>query len=297
MAAGQDSIQKLSSDYWNWRAEHQPFNNDDIPRIERPAGLKYSWSAAVITEQRKDLSAFEGRWKAMAGEKRSVAQQVDYELLGSALARVHWELDVNRRWLRDPSFYVEQTMTAFTEILLPPPPFDATRSHEVISRLENIPGLLDEAKANLQQPGAPFARLAIDSLKDIRGSLDVVRRELEPSLAPEDRAQFGPAIAKATSALEGYRDWLQQQLPSMTTQTAIGREAYIFFFKNVALYPFTPEELLAMSRQEWARSVAGEQLERQHNLKVPPLKMFRDVNEQVAATAEREKEIRRYLVV
>jgi len=296
MAAAQDSIQKLSSDYWQWRAEHQPFNNDDIPRIERPAGLKYSWSAKAVTQQGKDLASFEARWKTMAGEKRSVAQQVDYELLGSALKRVHWELDVNRRWQRDPSFYVEQTMTAFTEGLLPPPPFDATRSHEVISRLENIPSLLDEAKANLQQPAAPFAGLAIDSLKEISGSLEVVRRELEPLLAPEDRARLAPAIAKATSALEGYRNWLQQRLPSMTTQTAIGREAYVFFFKNVALYPFTPEELLAMSHQEWARSVAGEQLEQQHNQKVPPLKMFRSVNEQVAATAEREKEIRRYLL-
>jgi len=296
MAAAQDSTEKLSADYWGWRAQYQPFNNDDIPRIERPAGLKYSWSAPSVAQQRKDLAAFEARWKAMAGEKRSAPQQVDYELLRSAMARVHWELDVNRRWQRDPSFYVEQTMTAFTETLLAPPPIDATRSHEVISRLQNIPPILEEAKANLQQPAAPFARLAIDSLGNIRKSLESVQRDVAPMLAPEDQPKLAPAVASATTALESYRGWLQERLPSMTEQTAVGRDAYVFFFKNVALYPFMPEELLAMSRQEWARSVAGEQLERQHNLKVPPMKMFRDVNEQTAATTEREKQVRQYLV-
>jgi len=232
----------------------------------------------------------------MAGEKRSAPQQVDYELLGSAMARVHWESDVNRRWQRDPSFYVEQTMTAFTETLLAPPPIDTARSHEVISRLQNIPPILEEAKANLQQPAAPFARLAIDSLGNIRKSLESVQRDVAPMLAPEDQPKLAPAVASAMRALESYRGWLQERLPSMTEQTAVGRDAYVFFFKNVALYPFMPEELLAMSRQEWARSVAGEQLERQHNLKVPPMKMFRDVNEQTAATTEREKQVRQYLV-
>jgi uncharacterized protein (DUF885 family) len=296
VAAAQDSTGKLSEDYWRWRAQHQPFNNDDIPRIERPAGLKYSWSEESIAQQRKSLAVFDARWKAMAAGKRSMPQQVDYELLGSALARVHWELDVNRRWQRDPSFYVEQTMTAFTETLLPPPPIDATRSHEVIARLQNIPSILEEARANLQQPSAPFARLAVASLENIRKSLAVVQQQVAPLLAPEDRSKLGPAIESAATALEEYREWLQKRLTSMPEQSAIGRDAYVYFFKNVALYPFTPEELLAQSRLEWARSVAAEQLERQHNLKVPPLKMFRDANEQIAATAQRETEIRRYLV-
>jgi len=33
------------------------------------------------------------------------AQQVDYRLIGSGLSRVHWELEVNPRWKRDPNFY------------------------------------------------------------------------------------------------------------------------------------------------------------------------------------------------
>src|SRR5271155_1303348 len=154
----QDSLDKLATDFWTWRAQSQPFNSDDIPRIERPAGLKPSWSAASVARQRADLSAFEARWKKLDPAKWPIAQQVDYRLIGSALARVRWELDFNRRWQHDPTFYVDQAMTPVVEALLPPPPFDKIRSSDLIVRVQNIPALVDEAEANLQQPSAPFAK-------------------------------------------------------------------------------------------------------------------------------------------
>src|SRR3954464_7548401 len=148
----QDSLQDLASEFWSWRATTQPFNLDDIPRIERPAGVKRSWSVATVQDQRNKLLGFERRWKAMDASKSPVAQQVDYKLVGSALARVRWELDLNRRWERDPEFYVEQTVTPVHELLAIPPPFSEARSNEIVSRLENITSILDEARASLTDP-------------------------------------------------------------------------------------------------------------------------------------------------
>ena len=34
-----DSLGELSESFWQWRAQEQPFTSDDIPRIDRPAGL------------------------------------------------------------------------------------------------------------------------------------------------------------------------------------------------------------------------------------------------------------------
>jgi hypothetical protein len=294
-ATAQDSVPKLASDFWAWRAQYQPFNSDDIPRLERPDGLKRSWSKDAVAHQESDLATFEERWKKLEAKNAPVAEQVDYRLMGSALARVHWELERNRRWERDPSFYVEQTMSAFTETILPPPPFDEARSKEVIARLENIPSILEDAKANLQHPAAPFANLAIDLLANIRPQLAQVEQGIVPLLSGGGRKELAPAIDAATKALESYRAWLQERLPTMSEQSAVGRDAYVYFYRNVALYPFSPEELLAAARQEWARSVAFEQMEAQRNESVPPLKMFATVEEQVAATREREGQVRRYL--
>src|SRR5258708_5179856 len=111
-AGSQDSLDNLASDLWSWRVQYQPFSTVDIPRVEHPAGLRRSWSAASVAEQRTDLAKFNARWKKLESAKWPVALQVDYQLMGSALARVHWELDLNRRWQRDPMFYLDQTMTA-----------------------------------------------------------------------------------------------------------------------------------------------------------------------------------------
>ncbi len=294
-AHAQDSLDKLSTDFWTWRAQYQPFNTDDIPRIERPSGLSRSWSAAAVLHQKTELAALEARWTKFDPTTMSPAQRTDFHLIGSAIARVHWELDLNRRWQRDPTFYLEQTLTPVTELLLPPPPFDEARSRELIALLENIASILDEAKANLQQPAAPFANLAIQSLVNIRAGLGTVAREIAPLVPPDTAKQLGPTIEAATRSLESYRAWLQQRLPTMAGQTAVGRTAYLYFFQHVALYPFTPEELLAASRQEWARSVAFEQIERHRNQAAPPLRIFPDINAQLTGTRDREAAVRRFL--
>ncbi|HEX6503525.1 MAG TPA: DUF885 family protein [Terriglobales bacterium] len=295
-AWSQDSLAKLAADFWSWRAQYQPFSSDDIPRIERPAGITRSWSATAVARQRSDLAAFETRWKKLDSGRGPVAEKVDYRLIGSALARVHWELDVNRRWQRDPTFYVEQTLTPVEEALAVPPPFDEARTSELIARCENISSILADARVNLKEPAAPFAQLAIDSLAHIRAQLDVVAHDLAPHVSASQASQLLPAIEHGASALVDFRRWLQQRLPSMTQGTAVGRDAYEYFFKQVALYPFTPEQLLQLSQQEWARSVVFEEQERRRNQKVAPLRMFSSIEDQTKTTAEMETQVRRFLI-
>jgi hypothetical protein len=84
-------------------------------------------------------------------------------------------------------------------------------------------------------------------------------------------------------------------LPSLPDQTALGRDAYVFFLKNVALLPYSPEELLAMGRQEWNRAVAFESYERERNRDVPPLTLVKDSESWIKDAAAKELSIREYL--
>jgi Bacterial protein of unknown function (DUF885) len=292
----QDSLDKVATDFWTWRAQWQPYNSDDIPRMERPAGLKPSWSAASIARQRADLAAFETRWKKLDTSQLHIPQQVDYRLIGSALARVRWELDMNRRWQDDATFYVDQAMTPVVEAILAPPPFDKTRSSDLIARVQNIPAIVDDAEANLQHPCAPFAKLAIESVSDIRSQLWLIAHDVGPQLTGDNVQDLSPAVERAASSLESFRDWLQKRLPTMPPHTPVGRDAYVFFLKNVALYPYTPEQLLDMSRQEWARSVAAEEIDHQRNIEVPALRVFSSLDEQLQRTTDMESAIRHFLL-
>jgi Bacterial protein of unknown function (DUF885) len=292
----QDSLDKLATDFWTWRVEKAPFNDDDIPRIERPAGLKQSWTAAAIAAQRSDLAAFEARWKKLDATKWPVPQQVDYRLIGSALARVRWELDYNKRYQSDATFYVDQAMTPVVETILPQPPFDKTRSSDLIARVQNVPQVIEAAEANLQQPCAPFAKLAIGSLADIRTQLWEMAHDVGPQLKGENLQELSPAVERAAASLENYREWLKSRIVSMPPCSPVGREAYQFFLKNVALYPYTPDQLLDMSRQEWARSVAAEEIEHQRNIELPAMVSFSSLDDQLQRTTDLENAIRHFLV-
>lgn len=290
-----DELDDLAQKFWTWRAVEQPITGDDITRIERPDGWVPDWSPERVAAYRKQLDESEARWKKIDAAKWPVARQVDYRLVGSAIARVRWELDLTRSWQRDPGFYLEQSLGAYMSLLLPPPPFSAARTRQIVATLASIPRTLEHAKKNLTEPAAPFARLALDQLKDVRAHVLKSVAELKPHLDPDAARGLDSAADDAIIALESYRDWLTQRLPGMSAETAVGRGAYMFFLKNVALLPYTPEQLLAMGKQEWARSVASQTYEEHRSPGTPPLALFKDQAEQATREAKDELAVRKFL--
>src|SRR4029453_9167443 len=65
--------------------------------------------------------------------------------------------------------------------------------------------------------------------------------------------------------------------------------------KNVALIPYSPEELLAMGRQEWNRAVAFEAFEKNRNKNVSPLKIADNIDDWIKDAAAKELQVRRFL--
>ena len=299
-ASANSDLDKLATDFWTWRDRTSPFTGDDVPRVERTAETTSDggrdWSPAGIAARHRTLAEFEARWRAMAtnASKWPVSDQVDYQLIGSAIARVRWELDLNRLWQRDPGFYVEQTLSALTESLDQPSPFDAEHSHTIQTRMEEIPALLESAKINLHA-ARPFTELTIQSLRGVRPQLLQVQAEVAPMLAGSDAAAFPAATEKAIAALEDYRAWLEKNLNSMPVPTAIGRSNYEFFLSHVALQPYTPEEMLRISRQEWERTMAFEQYEKQRDQGQPELTIAANIDQEIRSNETDELAVRKFL--
>ena len=292
-SAETESLDKLANDFWAWRAKYAPFTGDDVNRIERPGGVR-DWSRSSIDSQRKDLAEFETRWKKLDANTWPIPQQVDYRLIGSALARVRWELDINPRWKRDPNFYIAQTLTPVVEALTAPGPYDPTRSREILTRIENIPSIVQQGVVNLDNPPAPFATVAIKGLENIRPRLRQMATALLKSTTLKEH-ELNNATDRAADALDRFREKLREMLPSLPNETALGRDAYVFFLKNVARMSYSPEELLAMGRQEWNRAVAFEAFEKNRNKNVPPLKIADNIDDWIKNAAAKELQIRKFL--
>jgi uncharacterized protein (DUF885 family) len=292
-SARAESLDQLANDFWTWRAKYAPFTEDDVNRIERQGGTR-DWSRATIDIQRADLAEFETRWKKLDWTTWSVPRQVDYHLVGSALARARWELDINPRWKRDPNFYIAQTLTPLVEALTVPEPFDHPRSREILVRIDNIPPILEQGAENLNKPPAPFATVAIQALENIGPRLHQMAKALLKSTTLKEE-ELNSATDRAADALESFRERLRKMLPSLPNETGLGRDAYAFFLKNVALIPYSPEELLGMGRQEWNRAVAFEAFEKNRNKKVPPLKSTNKIDDWIKDAAAKEGQIRKFL--
>jgi uncharacterized protein (DUF885 family) len=290
-----DVLDDLARDFWKWRATEMPVSTDDIPRLDRPDAWVPDWSPATVQSYRKQVGEFEQRWSAIDAARWPVPRQVDYRLIGSAIARARWELDYLDAWQRNPNFYLDQTLGAYFHLLLEPPPFRESRGANIVATLKSFSKILTDARSNLTTPVRPFAELALDQLSDVRPRLLSSVLELKPVLDANAQKQIDAAAESAGQALETYKQWLTERLPSMSAQTAIGAAGYVYFLKNVALLPYSPQQLLEIGRQEWARSVAFQTYEEHRNLGTAELPMPTSLEAEIARERQDELAVRKYL--
>jgi hypothetical protein len=226
------------------------------------------------------------------------AEMVDRRLIGSACARVHWELDVLRMWQTQPGFYTDQTIGAVFDILLAPEP-DEPRIARVAELLEHTPSVLAAARVNLADSAvAEFGHVAIEQLADIETQVNAATTALAGRVGTDLAGRLTVAAAAAASALGEFRDWVAGSAASWRPALPIGREVFQWFLAAVALLPLTPEEILASGRAELDRAIALEVLERNRNRcggATEPM-LQRDPMAQSAAENAAELAVRRFYV-
>ena len=297
-AAGAESYEHfstLSRSFFEWRRAQQPVAGDDIPRVERPHGWVPDWSPEAIEGYREDYARYLAAIDGIDTTEWTVPQQVDARLLRAAVQRVRWELDVLRSPHRNPLFYVQQTLGSLFELLILSSPMDADRAENLVLRLEHIPETLKHARENLTEAVRPFADATIASLEDIDLRLEAVEKGLETIIPSDFKRRLHTSVSKAIRALERYRRWLDSERDTMRLSFAIGPDSYAWFLGNVALLPFTPNEILAHGRMDWNRVVAWDVLEQNRNRQLTELPLFEDMARQILVSEMKEKEIRAFL--
>jgi hypothetical protein len=293
----ESKVQALSERFWTWRSTEQPFTNDDIPRLERTAGFVSHWSAKDVAGYQQRIAGFEKEWRALDVDSAPVPVKVDYRLIGSAIARVYWELQVIPDWKRNPFFYVDQGLTSTYMLMLVREPFTPERQREVVLRLESVPRLLDEGRTNLTDMRQPYAVVAMGDLARIEDRMQRFRDGVHAAanFSPDELANFDAAEDAAVRALVSYREWLRPQVDGMKKETAVGREGYLYFLRNVALLPYTPAQILADGEIEFQRAVGFEALQQAANKGLPETPVYATSEAQIADEVKLEASMRTYL--
>lgn len=281
---------------WVWRAEHQPRSRDDIPRLDRPSGWVPDHRADTFAAVRSQREEFEAELSALdPGD--DVADRVDHRLLRSALARVHWEIDVLARWQRQPRFYIDQALGTIFDVLLRPG-VDAARIREVVRLLDAAPEILRHGVTNLEDTAiAEFADLAIGELTDIDDRCARLAAALS-AVSPDLTDDVTAACRTAAGALSVFRDQLVAARPDMAAWSPVGAAQYEWFLREVAVLPYGVDELRLIGKLELDRAMTLEHVElnkvRLGGTPRPPLPA--DALEQARQEGRMENEVRHFYV-
>ena len=140
------------------------------------------------------------------------------------------------------------------------------------------------------------ADLAVAELAGIQDRLTALAAALI-DLAPDLRAGITAGTAAAGSALADFRDYLVAGLDGMSQWQPVGAEQYEWYLREVAILPFTAEEMLAIGSAELDRAITLEKLSRHRpGAGGPAAPLPVDAAAQCAREAVLEDQVREFYV-
>ena len=207
-------------------------------------------SEQAMERQRRFYRALQTRLEAIDPAALTPQQQADYQILAGQIALALLELDTIQSYRHNPTVYVELLGTALFDCYSRGyAPLEERFGH-IAARLEKAPALLAQAKTNLTDSPAIWAKVARDELKGVVRLVDTTLREAAPGSVSDD---YSAAAEKALAALRDFDLFLKGKLPQQQDTWRLGAERYAQKFRYQLATGLTPEEVLAAAEKELER--------------------------------------------
>jgi len=124
------------------------------------------------------------------------------------------------------------------------------RVPNIRKRMEGIPRVIEQAKANLKNPPQIHTETAIEQ---VQGAVSFIRTGLDPVLdrVPELKKEIAPLQEKTAVALEEYKKWLQEDLlPRSKGDFRLGTEKFRKKLRFSLASDLSMEEILKRARAD-----------------------------------------------
>jgi Bacterial protein of unknown function (DUF885) len=265
-SAGYEALLAL---FQEWRTFEKPPLRDGAP----------DYGLAAMAAQHKGLRALQARLRTIDPHGWPIAQQVDYHLVRAEMNGLDFNHRVLRPWERDPAFYLsvwpEQSDTpghegpthhALIDLWTYSFPLAAADEAKLAGELRSIPPLLRQARQNLVGNARELWLAGIGTMRDQAATLEDLQRRTTGA-----GAALTGATAAALRSTQDFVAWLEEQAPSKTGPSGIGKENYTWALRNVHLIPMTWEDEVRLLRRELDRAHTSLHLEEQRNRNLPPL--------------------------
>jgi len=185
----------------------------------------------------------------------------DWQLIDDEIGLSLLEFDKIQNYRHNPTVPVELIGNAlFLPLTQNYAPHDVRIGH-VLSRVQQIPRLLDQVKAYLDDADPIFVKTAIS---ENDGNIDLIQNTIAQEIPASSplKGEYDRVAPPAIAALHSFSKWLTGdlgKLPSPRTWR-LGKELYDQKFRLVMETDITPEQLLTDAEQE-LKAVRAEMLQ------------------------------------
>jgi len=186
-------------------------------------------SAEGLEADRKRIDEGLATIEAVERDRLSVDEAVDLAILQTELLRQRFVHEVEQPWQNDPLWYATVLGNGLEDLVSRDYAPITERAQATAARLEALPGVVDQALANLkpEQVKKPHAEVAIGQLAGIKILIDQIIVARVSGARPADRerveAARGPAVAAIDKLSQAIAD---DMLPSAKGQWRLGAEAF-----------------------------------------------------------------------
>jgi uncharacterized protein (DUF885 family) len=205
-----EEFQKIAHDYIEQELQDNPEEATELGD-HRFDGQLTDYSPEARAKELTAQKEFRGKLSAIDGSRLTGANNVDFRILKENIDYKIFQAEELKEPVWNPLVYMQSLANSFYLLVardFAPP---EKRIPNLRQRMEAIPRVIDQAKANLQHPPRVHTETAIEQTQ---GAISLVRQGLAPLLdrAPQMKKELAPLQEKTAAALEDYKKWLQNDL-------------------------------------------------------------------------------------
>jgi hypothetical protein len=222
-------------------------------------------SRPAIDAHVRALSGFGRRLRQIDAAHLPATEQVDHRIVASNIEARMYELETVRTWDRNPQIYAEVLGTSLAAQALFTYAPEADRARRVVSKLRQVPRLVQAARDNLKDAPGIFIKVGLETW---RGALKFIESDLPRAFSALDDLHILGDLAdtstEAASAISSYIEYLDSDLaPRAKASFRLGRDRFERKLTLEEGITMSAERLLAIAlrelheAQEEFRTVAG----------------------------------------
>ena len=238
-------------EYLAWLHETHP-TNATFDGVHLHDDLLEDLSRAAIDAQIRDLGGFARRLAAIDPSRLTESERLERPALDANIRARLFELETVRTWERNPQLYGDLISTSLAgQVLFDYAPLPE-RARRVLSKLHQVPRLMQAARDNIKDPPGIFIKVGLESL---RGTLRFIEEDLPRAFGGlHDMRVLGDladASTEAARAIESQVAYFETELaPRARGSFRLGRDVFQQKLRLEEGITLDPDRLLAIANRE-----------------------------------------------